>query len=255
MPAKFNINDNVSSFAFGNGKVIGIEDKLSADGKTLYKIQTADGEIRLVTESLIDDNGNEFSESLTDNTLEWKISKIKEKISSIFEQLNINPNESQETKFQDAYKLFKYIVYNSTYDQHIMEEKGHEKSDIQNMEISDIYRCLCENRSVCTSDAASLSLLYRMIGIDSKHITIGDKGSTPKGIHEVVLCKFNDKDLICDPTLTRNAIKEGNIQDTNPKIFLFSPNDFFSVIYPEKEIKFQHDPINLSEVANNTHHL
>ncbi|MDR3150374.1 MAG: hypothetical protein LBU14_01830 [Candidatus Peribacteria bacterium] len=124
-----------------------------------------------------------------------------------------------------------------------MEEKEVDSS-IEALETNDIYKCLIENRSVCSGDAASLSLLLNEIGIQSTHITIADKKDN-NGVHEVVSLKIGGEDYICDPTLIRSALKDRNIPKISPRVFLFSPKDFFQIIYKQKEIKYIHTPYKL----------
>ena len=187
------------------------------------------------------------SPNLSRNKTDKKV-KIKEQISQIFKQLKIEESNNPKVQFKNAYLLFEYIINNSHYDESIMDEKEQETEDslsIFDMEINDIYRCICEHRSVCTSDASALSLLYRMCGIDSKHITIGEFGDKPEGVHEVVLMTLDGKPLIGDPTLVRTAIRDGNISGLNTKVFTFSAEDFFKTLYPTREIKYVHNPISL----------
>lgn len=168
-------------------------------------------------------------------------SKIKVKIEEIFKHLNIEGDSIQKQK-RNAYVLFEYVIKNSNYDYRIMEEKRAVANDMFTQEVIDIYRCLCENRSVCTSDAAALSLMYRCAGIDSRHLTIAEKGDIPQGVHEVVKMRFGDEIFICDPTLVRTCLEQGNIPDISPSVFAFTPNKFFEILYPSKEIKVEHVP-------------
>ncbi len=111
------------------------------------------------------------------------------------------------------------------------------------MEIKDIYRCLCEHRSICSSDAASLALLFRRAGITSTHITIAEKGCEPTGIHEVVKMEFDGQQFICDPTLVRTSLENQDIPNINTSVFAFTPDKFFDIVYPTKELKYEHEPI------------
>lgn len=174
-------------------------------------------------------------------SVEEYCSKIKVKIEEIFKHLNIEGGSIQQQK-RNAYALFEYIIKNSSYDSRIMTEKKSVANDMFTLEVIDIYRCLCENRSVCASDAAALSLMYRCAGIDSQHLTIAEKGDIPQGVHEVVKMRFGDEIFICDPTLVRTCLEQGNIPDISPSVFAFTPNKFFEILYPSKEIKFEHVP-------------
>lgn len=182
-----------------------------------------------------------FSFITSEKLVEDYCSKIRVKIKEIFKHLNIEGDSIQKQK-RNAYALFEYVIKNSNYDNRIMKEKGTVANDAFTLEVIDIYRCLCENRSVCTSDAAALSLMYRCAGIDSQHLTIAEKGDIPQGVHEVVKMRFGDEIFICDPTLVRTCLEQGNIPDISPSVFAFTPNKFFEILYPSKEIKFEHVP-------------
>ena len=192
--------------------------------------------------------GRKITRSQISSTTEKYADEISKEIDKIFLKLEIQEKRKYK-QFDNAYKLFKYVVQNSQYDEHIMVEKSDfniNNSTMYDFEIQDIHKCLCQKRSVCTSDAAALSLMYRMIGIDSKHITIADKNDDNKHVHEVVLMNLNNHQYICDPTLTRMALKSHDIPAINESVFAFTPNDFFSYLYPASEVKFEHEPISLN---------
>lgn len=203
---------------------------------------------------------NILARSINDNyhnmnqlTIE-RCADIKAKISEIFETLKIKGNSIKDQK-RNAYKLFEYIITHSKYDPTIMQEKDRVfelkqgiqdyKSLMYDMEIMDIHNCLCQNRSVCSSDAASLSLMFNIAGIASHHITIAERGDAPQSFHEVVTMILGDNQYICDPTLVRQAIADGNIPKVSPSFFAFTPNEFFEQLYPSKEIKCEHEPLYL----------
>lgn len=185
--------------------------------------------------------------------------EIQDTIQRIFKGLKLDSSEQKQK--ENAFNLFKYIIENSNYDPTIMFEKEQDAQQLSNdpekamhdAEIIDIHRCLCQHRSVCTSDAAALSLLFRSAGIPSVHLTIADIGDIPQGIHEVVSMKFDNNTFICDPTLTRTCLECGQIPDIHPSIFAFTPDHFFSNIYPQKEIKYVHQPINIETQVKSSH--
>lgn len=186
---------------------------------------------------------NSQESAYTSNELKFMQQEIRKKINTIFCRSEIASCKSREDL---AFELFKYIVYNSKYDEHIMVEKSLCKS-LREMEIKDIYHCLCEGRSVCTSDATSLNLLFRLSGIKSRHITIADKGETPSSIHEVVEFVLNGDLYICDPTLVRTALETGQIPDINKNVFAFNPYKFFTFLYPNYEVKYRHSDVELEK--------
>lgn len=171
---------------------------------------------------------------------------LKREVASVLTKNGIEPGKqfSNAQKFENAFKLFKYVIENSKYEDAIMEEKS-QTGDYFEMCAIDAHRCLCKHRSVCTSDATALSLLFEQAGISSQHLTIAEIGSTPKGVHEVVSFNIGEKKFICDPTLVRTALENHNIPEVHPSVFAFTPNDFFDTLYPTKEIKFEHDSLKI----------
>lgn len=175
-----------------------------------------------------------------------KIDSIKSKIDDILKEIKFDKNNKGDLE-RVAMELFKYVVYNSKYDISIMDEKLLE-TDMRKAEIDEIYNCLCENRSVCTSDASSLALLLRSVGIKSTHLTIAEKGENPKKVHEVVIFKNSDGEaMICDPTTIRTCIEEGQIPGINENVFAFPFDFFFENIYEGFEVKYVHDEIKLPD--------
>ena len=176
-----------------------------------------------------------------------KATAIDKKINKIFDELNIDLSE-KGNKTENAFKLFKYVVENTKYDNSIMNEKDHD-STLIGMEINDIYRTLVENRGVCSSYSSALSLMFRKAGIESTHITIADKGDIPSGVHEVVTMNLENGKRICDPTLVQSALNDGTIPDVKEKIFAFEEKIFFDNLYGgEKETKFVHDSTLLNPI-------
>lgn len=237
------------------GVVVSIDKNAAKDiWKTdLLTIKFADGTTRQIAESLCDNfNPNLYlknqcnSKTKVDNgkSIAHKIIEIKEKSNDIFKQLNINPQNIKDyQKVNVIQKLFEYIVRNSKYDESIMSEKQNVAS-LKNMEISDIYNCLCLGRSICTSDASTLAFLLRRCNISAKHITIANKKDC-KGVHEVVKINLNNNYFISDPTLVRSALENGQIPNINASVTMFTPNLFFSKIYPQKEEKLEHSCLTL----------
>lgn len=173
--------------------------------------------------------------------------RIREEIAHIFKECGIDPkkNYNDAEKYRNAFMLFKYVVENAKYDINIMNEKQEDTKDIYILIAKDIYRCLCEHRCVCSSDAAALSLLFEQAGIPSRHLTIAEIGEEPIGAHEVVSFDIAGKTMLCSPTEVRTALEKGIIPDVHPSVFAFTPNDFFSKLYPTKEVKFEHKSFKL----------
>lgn len=255
-----NIGDKVLYFG-EEGVVEAVKLNSSADvwKSNLYTVKFKN-ETKFIAESLLDtlespksniDKIDNYCKDLSNEDspktlIDKKCIAINKKIDNIFNKLSLN-FENESLKIKNAFKLFKYIIENSKYDEKIMQEKKSEAKtahDIFEFEVNDIYKCLCEGRSVCSSDAATLSLLFRRAGIDSIHLTIAENGIS--SVHEVVEMKFGKKIFICDPTLTRTLLETDPSIKLNPSIFAFSPQDFFSRIYPNYEVVYEHDPIDTS---------
>lgn len=169
------------------------------------------------------------------------LKEIGEKTNKIFKKLGIEASSDFITNYNNAYSLFKYVVENSKYDKNIMLEKAVSPDDLFDMEVRDIHKCLCEGRSVCTSDAATLAFLYKTIGIESYHVTIADKNSDePEHVHEVVKFNLGGEDAFCDPTLTRTLIEKGIIANVDEALFAIDNDKFFGILYPDLEIKYEH---------------
>lgn len=236
---KYSIGDKVIILDSDEGEVIGIipngaVDKWKSD-KLLLKLKN--NEVKCVAASLVDPIPDKPEDLAMD---------IKNAIDQIFSRPEIC---SAKTQKELAFELFKYIVMNSKYDDSILDEKMREINyDIDCMEIKDIHRCLCKHRSICTSDAAALSLLLRTAGIPSAHLTIADKVDD-EGVHEVVKVYLDNQQYICDPTLTRTCLENGVIPNVNPSVFAFPKEVFFEIIYPSKEIKYEHAPLILANLG------
>ena len=166
--------------------------------------------------------------------------EIWQKSEMILKALDIdNPEKSDDNK---AFELFRYIVSSSKYDNNVMLEK-HQDGELEDYEfmcIADIHRCLCENRSSCTSDALALAFLYCRAGLASTHVTIGPK-NTDKSFHEVTFLSLGDKAYICDPTLTRTTLEELAIEECSRNFYKVSPQYFFEKMYPNHEVKYIHE--------------
>lgn len=172
----------------------------------------------------------------TDLKTEIEFNQILRAIAQI---MNRDEIKNETNAMKKAFYLFKYIIENSTYDINIQQEK--QKDAPEELEFHEIYRCLCEKRSVCTGDSATLALLLRKAGIPSTHIGLADKKTSNDsserrtGAHEVVKFQIDDKDFFCDPTLFRMISQQNNIEiDKLP--FALSLNQLLGQIYPRKEI-------------------
>ncbi len=146
--------------------------------------------------------------------------------------------------FDKAYLLYKYIIENSKYDLNIQKEKKLNTED--DIEFNEIYRCLCEHRSVCTGDSASLSLLMRMVGIES--VYVGLRHKTNNSAHAVVKFKIDNNEYFCDPTLFRLLSIEHNVKINN-SLFAFPSDSFFSTFHPKEEIEYIAQPESLVSIT------
>ena len=169
-----------------------------------------------------------------DEETDKKMRILNEEVSRILKQLGIKANAHlRSEKIEIGQKLLDYVVRNSKYDETIIQEKRMQaESGITpyQLEILDIYRCLCEHRSVCSSDAGALSLLLRRAGLQSEHILIEKNNGT---FHDVATVQIEGKILYCDPTLTREGLAKGQITDSKT-LFGLEKKDFMT-LYPKSK--------------------
>lgn len=169
--------------------------------------------------------------------------EINKTIDIVFDKLDVVKSSNMGVQYSNIYKIFKYLVLTSTYDQNIMSEKLEDDGiPLDIMETKDIYRCLCQHRSVCTSDSAALALMLRRCGILSAHATIADKEM--KSVHEITLFKLENELYVGDVTQIRTILP--NIDNVvTSKMTQIPLIDYFTFISPDREIKCIHDPIEI----------
>lgn len=159
------------------------------------------------------------------------IIEVLKKIQQIFKSLELKCSEKFEV--ENAYKIFEYLIKNSKQDYNSIKERNLEEGFL--LELNDAYRCLIEGRTNSQSDTNVLSLLFRMVNIDSRSITIAEKGFFPSDIRDVVKLNIKNESFICDPTLIRDSINNGVIPELSKRIFMFKEEDFFKKFYPNHE--------------------
>ncbi len=140
-----------------------------------------------------------------------------------------------DEKMYDAFKIFKYLVTNVKYDQNAFIEK---RKDIENhlsfneIVIKDIYRCLCENKTICTGYACSMVYLLKKIGVEASHETISPENKDKNRYHEVVVFENQGKTYISDPTLIRVLIDKEEIKKPTINNFCYEKDVYFDKIRP-----------------------
>lgn len=183
-----------------------------------------------------------------------KILVIEEKVKKIIVSLNLKKcgKDWQENK-ENIYKIFKYIIQSSKYDEKIMLEKKailnlniDDQEKAHTMEINEIYNCLINHKSVCTSDSFAMSFILRALGFKAYHATT--ENLTDGGYHEVVLIIFDNESYICDPTIFREAFETGWLKDISKDYFIFKEKDYCQYICSgEREVVYVHPPIIFTE--------
>ena len=172
--------------------------------------------------------------------------EIEEKIQEIFNELDF----SLDDNYMKAYKIFNYIVNNVRYDESIMAEKGKDY-DIYSYDeciIRDMYRCLCENRAVCTSEADAIAYMYQKLGIPVTTMRIRNE---QKGLlHELVVCELNNRLCYCDSTLVRGMIEKGIVNYVAPYVFKFDQKTYFQDFRPGYKILSVRDATDVSKFVD-----
>ena len=169
--------------------------------------------------------------------------EIEAKIQEIFDELDL----SLDDNYTKAYKIFSYIVNNVRYDESIMAEKS-EASKLYSYDeciIRDIYRCLCENRAVCTSEADAIAYMYQKLGIPV--ITMIIKNDQKNLLHEIVVCELNNRLCYCDSTLVREMIEKGIVNYVAPYVFKFDQKTYFQDFRPGYKILSVRDATDVSK--------
>lgn len=157
-----------------------------------------------------------------------------------------------------AYQLYKYIIESSTYDLSILQEKQKEIPTEETLQFKEIYKCLCEHRSICTGDSYALALLLRTIGISAVHVGIKNKpqyqfdektGQRLRG-HMVVKFTLGEQEYFCDPTTFRDVVAQTKTP-LNQNLFAFPKQVFFGALFPKKEISYdKFKVLSLKEMYN-----
>ena len=222
-----------------DGQAMTIADAFSSYPKDTRKIYT------FVNKSLRE---MEHQDKLIHQENTIKIKAIKDKTIEILKNLDLK-NDDNYIKF---YKIFKYIVLSSHYDENILKEK----QEIYNknispmgksntLEIEAIYKCLIENRSDCLGDSIAMSFLLRCLGYDATYITIGNKNM--QDIHAVVQINFYGEKFYCEPTTFREAIKLGIMNLSDEKFLL--TEEFYKDYLKENKLKilYVYQPIEFLE--------
>ncbi len=166
---------------------------------------------------------------------------IKKEI--ILPKQNSNFNEiakffNIDEKMYEIFKIFKYIVTNAKYDYNAFIAK---RQDIKNnltlgeVIIKDIYRCLCENATVCSGYATAMAYLLKKIGIKASHETISPPNKDKNRYHEVVVFENQGKTYISDPTLIRLSIDKGILKKATISNFCYDRETYFTKIRPNWE--------------------
>ena len=160
-----------------------------------------------------------------------------------------------DEKMYDAFKIFKYLITNTKYDQNAFTEK---RKDIENhltfdeIVIKDIYRCLCKNKTICTGYACSMVYLLEKIGIKASHETISPPSKDKNKYHEVVVFENQGKTYISDPTLIRILIDKAEIKKPTINNFCYEKDYYFNKIRPNWIVVAQYRNINIeSDDINN----
>lgn len=130
------------------------------------------------------------------------IDEINGKIDEIFQELNIKKTTDQTLKAIYAFRAFKYIVQNTKYDMMIGNERYYEQ-DVLNrtgrqIVAYDIYRCLIQNRAVCSGFALALSEMFKRIGIPHRAACLSVKEDGTQ--HIILIAMIDGKECYCDPT-------------------------------------------------------
>lgn len=177
------------------------------------------------------------------------VAELKSAVRKIFTKLEIIPSVDRHQQELNVLKLFKYLVHTSQYDEKIMAEKSSDASlNIYQLELRDIYRCLCQHRSVGTSDSASLALLLRECGIRSNHLTIGNEEA--KRFYEVAVFRLDGKDYIGDVTKVRNILPYTKGGEVSLQMAIMPIEDYFNCVNSGDKILCVHEPLKFNGNAS-----
>ena len=199
------------------------------DKSSMYKINH-DTKVELINE----ENYNQDQTALTAQ----KCKLIKEKMEKVFTDLkleNLQGKSDQEQK-DAALQVLKYLIYNTTPTYPLFNfNKTDQKQDTTNLnqfdnEINLIYNSLCDGKNIDPkAQCITLSFLYQMLGLDSKHATI--QKDDYKYVHEIVVVNFADGEQICDPT--RAELSPKDLCKNRSEYIFCDPKAYFEVIYKD----------------------
>ncbi len=195
----------------------------------------------------------EVEKNKFDDTLEQELSieeirnKVIKKANEILKQLNIDTTNKNnmpdnflkefnlDRNYMNAFKIFKYLVTNSEYDKDKLWEK---QKDLKNglpfddVVLKEIYRCICEQKTVCTGYTSAMVYLLNKIGIPASQESIAPPSDDKRLYHAIVVFMSNGEEKICDPTLAKMLLTSGNIKKVTLNQFTYSRDVYFGKIRP-----------------------
>ncbi len=173
--------------------------------------------------------------------------RVIKKANEILKQLNIDTTNKNnlpddfskqfnlDRNYMNAFKIFKYLVTNSEYDKNKLWEK---QKDLKNglpfddVVLKEIYRCICEQKTVCTGYTSAMVYLLNKIGIPASQESIAPPSDDKRLYHAIVVFMANGEEKICDPTLAKMLLTSGNIKKVTLNQFTYSRDVYFGKIRP-----------------------
>lgn len=190
-------------------------------GYTMYDAVSDSGEIRQISETMLSPYIEEqYKKSqiievefsmIDSKEMEDRVNQITKRI---IDFLNIERAQSPLKQLENAMKIHKYIVQNSTYAEQIMEEKTNYRTE--DTYLNELYNGLVNRKGVCTTDAIVFKHLLEAIGMDGKVAILKSKDG---GVHAATLVSLLDGEYFYfDATGERTAF---NMFSKNPEKFVF----------------------------------
>ena len=168
------------------------------------------------------ENEYPFVRQLGTSNLE-KFSKIEQEADRILEELEIKPSANPDDQMKIAYKLFAYVVQNSSFNENRIVVNDGSKNYMEEV-IEEVYKLLVEeHQSACVGDAETLGFLLRRAGVDANALYIDSEKTT----HATTLMKVGETMYILDATVTRQRIELGKISDPSGR-FTFGLEEYIN---------------------------
>ena len=190
--------------------------------------------------------------------------RVIKKGNEILKQLNIDTSNRNnapddflkelnlDRNYMNAFKIFKYLVLNSKYDKDKLWEK---QEDLKNglpfddVVLKEIYRCICEQKTVCTGYTSAMVYLLNKIGIPASQESIAPPSDDKRLYHAIVVFMSNGEEKICDPTLAKMLLTSGNIKKVTLNQFTYSRDVYFGKIRPSWKTNAKFENIDIEHTS------